>query len=109
MYGRVTAPTDQEAPRFHFHPVLSAPPAEAGPLPGGYVQSLHIGQLSLDRVAHTAQSYGYAAFTVDPGSHPGGTTRIELTYYDVAGRDGGICSWPNAVRSAFLRPAIIAQ
>lgn len=35
-------------------------------------------------------SYGFAAFTVDPGTEPGGTTRIFVTYYTVAQPDGSI-------------------
>ena len=30
----------------------------------------------------------FAAFTVDPGSRPGGPTALEVTYYDVTGPDG---------------------
>jgi Calcineurin-like phosphoesterase/Purple acid Phosphatase, N-terminal domain len=39
-------------------------------------------------VRNAAHSYGFAAFTVDPGSHPGDFTTIEVTYYDVVGTDG---------------------
>ena len=39
---------------------------------------------------NAAHAYGFAAFTVDPGSRPGGLTRIEVTYYDVAGPDGAL-------------------
>jgi 3',5'-cyclic AMP phosphodiesterase CpdA len=35
-------------------------------------------------------SYGFAAFTVDPGRHPGDTTRIEVTYYAVTGPFGAL-------------------
>lgn len=35
-------------------------------------------------------SYGFAAFTVDPGTQPGGTTSIHVTYYRVAQPDGSI-------------------
>ncbi len=30
-------------------------------------------------------AYGFAAFTVDPGRHPGDTTRLHVTYYAVSG------------------------
>jgi hypothetical protein len=33
-------------------------------------------------------AYGFAAFTVDPGSHRGGITTINVTYYDVVGPGG---------------------
>lgn len=35
-------------------------------------------------------SYGFAAFTVDPGTRPGGTTSIHVTYYTVAQPTGEI-------------------
>jgi hypothetical protein len=41
-------------------------------------------------VRNADHSYGFAAFTVDPGSHPGGTTEIKVTYYDVVGTDGQV-------------------
>jgi hypothetical protein len=39
-------------------------------------------------VRNAAHSYGFAAFTVDPGSHRGDITTIKVTYYDVVGPDG---------------------
>ena len=41
-------------------------------------------------VRNSAHSYGFAAFTVDPGSHPGDFTTIQVTYYDVLGVNGQI-------------------
>ena len=40
-------------------------------------------------VRNAAHAYGFAAFTVDPGSR-GGDTEIEVTYYDVVGPGGRI-------------------
>ena len=37
---------------------------------------------------NAAHAYGFAAFTLDPGSDRGGTTSIEVVYYDVVGPDG---------------------
>jgi hypothetical protein len=37
---------------------------------------------------NAAHPYGFAAFTVDPGSSRGGTTTMQVTYYDVLGSDG---------------------
>ncbi|MGI5242153.1 hypothetical protein [Dactylosporangium sp. CA-139066] len=31
-----------------------------------------------------------AAFTVDPGNHPGDATRMEVTYYSVSGPFGAL-------------------
>ena len=39
-------------------------------------------------VRNAAHAYGFAAFTVDPGTGPGGETSIEVVYYDVAGPGG---------------------
>lgn len=39
-------------------------------------------------VRNAAHSYGFAAFSVDPGSQRGGFTTIKVTYYDVVGPDG---------------------
>ena len=41
-------------------------------------------------VRNAAHAYGFAAFTLDPGSTPGGTTSIKVVYYDVVGPDGQI-------------------
>jgi hypothetical protein len=39
-------------------------------------------------VRNAAHAYGFAAFTLDPGSARGGTTSIKVVYYDVVGPDG---------------------
>jgi hypothetical protein len=39
-------------------------------------------------IRDAANSYGFAAFTVDPGKHHGDLTRITVTYYDVLGTEG---------------------
>lgn len=39
-------------------------------------------------VRNAAHSYGFAAFSVDPGARPGSETTIAVTYYDVVGNDG---------------------
>jgi len=41
-------------------------------------------------VRNAAHAYGFAAFSVDPGSQPGGLTTITVTYYDIVGRGGQI-------------------
>ena len=41
-------------------------------------------------VRNAAHAYGFAAFELDPGRHPGDHTTIEVTYYDVVGSDGQI-------------------
>jgi hypothetical protein len=44
-------------------------------------------------VRNAAHSYGFAAFTVDPGSTSGGDTTIKVTYYDVVGQDGQLAAF----------------
>jgi hypothetical protein len=39
---------------------------------------------------NAAHSYGFASFTLDPGSHRGDFTTIKVTYYDVVGTDGHV-------------------
>jgi 3',5'-cyclic AMP phosphodiesterase CpdA len=41
-------------------------------------------------VRNAAHAYGFAAFAVDPGSHPGDFTTIKVSYYDVVGINGQI-------------------
>jgi len=41
-------------------------------------------------VRNAAHAYGFAAFTLDPGSVRGGTTSIKVVYYDVVGPDGQV-------------------
>ena len=41
-------------------------------------------------VRNAAHSYGFAAFDLDPGKHPGDMTTIKVTYYDIVGPDGEI-------------------
>ncbi|HKE67445.1 MAG TPA: metallophosphoesterase [Micromonosporaceae bacterium] len=41
-------------------------------------------------VRDAANSYGFAAFTVDPGRHRGDLTTITVTYYDVLGAEGSL-------------------
>jgi hypothetical protein len=60
------------------------PDPTTGKRPPVYVEEL----APWSAVRNAAHSYGFAAFTVDPGTHRGGFTTIEVTYYDVVGTDG---------------------
>ena len=44
-------------------------------------------------VRNAAHAYGFAAFTIDPGTKPGGDTTIQVTYYDVTGADGQLAKF----------------
>jgi hypothetical protein len=77
--------------RLFFNPpqcrVITAvgePDPKTGKRPPVYVHE----QAPWSAVRNAAHSYGFAAFTVDPGSHRGGFTTIRVTYYDVVGRNG---------------------
>lgn len=48
-------------------------------------------------VRNAAHSYGFAAFDLDPGEAPGGTTTITVTYYDLVGPDGQIAPFERFV------------
>ena len=63
---------------------VGAPDARTGRRPPVYVHE----PAAWSAVRDTTQAYGFAAFTVDPGSRPGGFTTIKVTYYNVVGRDG---------------------
>jgi 3',5'-cyclic AMP phosphodiesterase CpdA len=63
---------------------VGKPDPATGRRPPVYVKE----QAPWSAVRNAAHSYGFAAFTVDPGSQPGGMTTINVTYYDVVGREG---------------------
>ena len=44
-------------------------------------------------VRNAAHAYGFAAFTVDPGSERGGVTTMKVVYYDVVGPDGELAAF----------------
>ena len=52
-------------------------------------------------VRNAAHAYGFAAFTVDPGSQRGGFTTIKVTYYDVVGTGRSV----GAVRNLHAAPS----
>ncbi|MBV9813661.1 MAG: metallophosphoesterase family protein [Acetobacteraceae bacterium] len=44
-------------------------------------------------VRNAAHAYGFAAFTVDPGTERGGLTTMKVVYYDVVGTDGQLAAF----------------
>jgi hypothetical protein len=44
-------------------------------------------------VRDAAHSYGFAAFTVDPGTKPGSVTSLHVTYYNVLGPQGQLAAF----------------
>ena len=64
---------------------VGAPDPVTGKRPPVYVRE----SAPWSAVRNAASSYGFAAFTVDPG-RKGGKTTMSVTYYDVTGVDGGL-------------------
>jgi 3',5'-cyclic AMP phosphodiesterase CpdA len=65
---------------------VGAPDPKTGKRAPVYVQE----RAPWSAVRNAAHAYGFAAFDVDPGAHPGDTTTIKVTYYDVVGVNGQI-------------------
>ena len=73
-------------PQCRVITAVGPPNPATGRRPAIYVQEL----APWSAVRNAAHAYGFAAFTVDPGTERGGFTEIEVTYYDVVGTDGQI-------------------
>ena len=85
--GGTSAPSNTlffDPPQCRVITSVGAPDPATGKRPPVYMKE----QAPWSAVRNAAHSYGFAAFTVDPGSHPGDFTTIEVTYYDVVGTDG---------------------
>jgi len=65
---------------------VGAPDSATGKRPPIYLKE----EAPWSAVRNAAHSYGFAAFDLDPGSHPGDFTTIKVTYYDVVGPPGGL-------------------
>lgn len=85
--GGTSAPSNE----LFFHPPqcrvivsVGSPDPVTGRRPPVYVKE----DAAWSAVRNAAHAYGFAAFTVDPGSQPGGPTTIKVVYYDVVGPDG---------------------
>jgi 3',5'-cyclic AMP phosphodiesterase CpdA len=85
--GGTSAPTNQRLfnpPQCRVITAVGEPDPVSGRRPSIYVKE----QATWSAVRNAAHSHGFAAFTVDPGSEPGGSTTIQVSYYDVVGPDG---------------------
>jgi 3',5'-cyclic AMP phosphodiesterase CpdA len=69
--------------------VGTKPDPKTGKRPPVYVHE----EAPWSAVRNAAHAYGFAAFAVDPGSHPGDVTTIKVTYYDVVGTDGQLAAF----------------
>jgi 3',5'-cyclic AMP phosphodiesterase CpdA len=85
--GGTSGPSNKlffDPPQCRVITAVGEPDPATGKRPPVYVKEL----APWSAVRNAAHSYGFAAFTVDPGSHPGGITTIKVTYYDVVGPGG---------------------
>jgi len=85
--GGTSAPSNQlffNPPGCRVITAVGAPDEKTGKRPPIYVKE----DAPWSAVRNAAHAYGFAAFTLDPGTRPGGDTTITVTYYDMAGLDG---------------------
>jgi hypothetical protein len=90
--GGTSSPSNQlffNPPACRVITAVGAPDPVTGKRPPVYVKE----DAPWSAVRNAAHSYGFAAFTVDPGTKRGGFTTIKVTYYDVVGRDGQLASF----------------
>ena len=73
-----------DPPQCRVITAVGAPDPATGRRPPVYVRE----PAPWSAARNAAHGYGFAAFAVDPGSHPGDATTIKVTYYDVVGMDG---------------------
>ena len=87
--GGTSLPSNQlffDPPACRVVTAVGDPDATTGKRPPIYVKE----EAPWLAVRNAAHSYGFAAFTLDPGSRRGGFTTIKVTYYDVVGTDGSL-------------------
>jgi hypothetical protein len=85
--GGTSAPSNQvlyPTPQCRVITAVGPPDAVTGKRPPIYV----VEDAPWSAVRNVAHPYGFAAFTVDPGTRQGGVTTMSVTYYDVVGTEG---------------------
>jgi 3',5'-cyclic AMP phosphodiesterase CpdA len=94
--GGTSAPSN----RLFFNPpqcrvivAVGTPDPATGKRPPVYVKE----DAPWSAVRNTAHPYGFAAFTIDPGSARGGFTTMKVVYYDVAGPGGQLSEFETFV------------
>ena len=86
--GGTSAPSNGllfEPPQCRVIVSVGAPDPTTGKRPPNYVYEQTAPWSAARNKAH---AYGFAAFTVDPGTRPGSDTTITVTYYEVTGAYG---------------------
>jgi 3',5'-cyclic AMP phosphodiesterase CpdA len=90
--GGTSVPSNQlffNPPACRVITAVGAPDAVTGKRPPVYVKE----DAPWSAARNAAHAYGFAAFTLDPGSRRGGYTTITVTYYDVVGNDGQLAAF----------------
>jgi hypothetical protein len=85
--GGTSVPSNElffDPPQCRVIVSVGSPDPATGKRPPVYVKE----DATWSAVRNAAHAYGFAAFTVDPGSLGGGETTIKVVYYDVVGPDG---------------------
>ena len=85
--GGTSSPSNQlffNPPRCRVIVAVGAPDPVTGKRPPVYVME----DAPWSAARNAAHSYGFAAFTVDPGTRQDGVTTIKVVYYDVVGPGG---------------------
>jgi hypothetical protein len=85
--GGTSAPSNKlffNPPQCRVIVAVGAPDPATGKRPPVYVRE----DAPWSATRNAAHAYGFASFTVDPGTHPGGPTTMTVVYYDVLGPDG---------------------
>jgi hypothetical protein len=92
--GGVSGTTNQSFFKDGTGKVITA--VSSAPGPNGKRTATYVKEQAVwAGVRDTDHPYGFAAFTVDPGRHPGDTTRMHVTYYNVNKPNGELSVFEN--------------
>jgi len=90
--GGTSAPSNElffSPPQCRVITAVGPPDPKTGRRPPIYVKEA----APWSAVRNAAHAYGFACFTVDPGTRRGGYTEMKVDYYDVVGTDGQIAAF----------------
>jgi hypothetical protein len=90
--GGTSAPSNQlffTPPACRVITAVGAPNLTTGKRPPIYVHE----DAPWSAIRNAGHSYGFAAFTVDPGNQRDGVTTMHVTYYDVVGAEGELAAF----------------
>jgi hypothetical protein len=94
--GGTSLPSNElffDPPQCRVITSVGPPDAKTGKRPPIYVKEM----APWSAVRNAAHAYGFASFEVDPGTGPGASTQIKVTYYDVVGSNGQIAPFESFV------------